>query len=119
MLPGSPVRISSPGRNMGNKLWQFNLCVDDKSEQMIDFKHPMWGRANSFLKSISADQVCTVVRRLTRMHVLWVVWKLPENALRTPQKMDLLPLVIDDNIAESKLLRHTIYSLCVVLDRAS
>ena len=69
MLPGTPVRISSPGRNMGNKLWEFSLCVDDESEQMIDFKHPQWGHAKA-AKSASGAQVCAAACRLTRMRVL-------------------------------------------------
>lgn len=43
MLPGTCVRVSNPGRNMGKKLWEFSLCVDSAMEQMIDFKHPHWG----------------------------------------------------------------------------
>ena len=67
MLPGTRVRVSSPGRDMGDKLWEFNLRVDDEVEQMIDFKHPHWGSIGA-AKPIAGDKVRPVH---LQAHLFW------------------------------------------------
>ena len=41
-LPALPVRANAPDRNMGKRLWDTRLLVDDEVEQPINFKHRKW-----------------------------------------------------------------------------
>ena len=66
MLPAPSVRISAPDRNMGKRLWDSSLRVDNKAEQSIDFKRRKWEAAIA-AKVRAVDKclrvfVCTCVR---------------------------------------------------------